>query len=31
VNEGWGVKLSPKEELDNSMKINEIIAPKNRR
>jgi hypothetical protein len=31
MDERWGVKLSPKEELDSSMKINEIVALENRR
>jgi hypothetical protein len=30
VDEGWGMKSSPKEELDNSMKIDEVAMFKNR-
>jgi len=31
MDEGWGVKLSPKEELDNLMKINEVVVLENKR
>jgi hypothetical protein len=31
MDEGWGMKSSPKEKSDSSMKIDEVVAFKNRR